>query len=295
MIYPSETIAFKISSVIPILRKYGIQLDSEKSASTDALTPTYAKDYLHATYIDPESVILLLCGVNPSHDYYDQDGYWNDGSPVRNYRKYSELILTAIDNQQLNTVHSKNNKINQDQIRSWCSAMNIYWPIPTNGTAFANTPLKDQNSEIEKLQDQLKEASSQLKEQEANSKFIRDLTLERDNLKDENLKLKIANFDLEAEIDDAKQKISALERDIISGKSRSFLLEILGGLTTSLLYVDIFKSGNIEIGKVTSALDSVGINATPETVSNYLKQAAARLSDSGKADTVIEYLKINKG
>lgn len=295
MTYPSNTTAFKLADLLPIIRKHGLTLDAEKRVSIEALTPQYAKNFIYSRHITKENAALILCGVDPSSEYYDSNGFWQDSTPVRGYDKFFNFLDEGQSQTILKVTSISPLMFLQEQIREWCASNGFYWPIPSSSGGVQALGNKNHSLEVDKLQKQLEDVTSQLKEQEASSKFLREITQERDNLREENTNLKTNLFDLEVDLDIALEKVTILENDKLAGKSRSFMLELLGGLVTSVLYVDIFKKGNIEVGTVTSVLEQVGLKPTPETVSRYLKEAATRLTDSEKAETIIKYLENKKG
>ena len=131
-------------------------------------------------------------------------------------------------------------------------------------------------------------------EQEENAQFIIDTTKIRDKLKDENTALLNRNIELEKINNELVHKIDILNKDIIQGKSRTTYQQILGGLVTSTLYVDIFKDGNLESGTILSCLEQVGIKIAQETITKYLREAANKLQENGEDKTIIQYLEKHK-
>ena len=143
---------------------------------------------------------------------------------------------------------------------------------------------------VNDLQAKLDAATIQIKDHEATAKFMREVTQERDSLSRQVTQLNMDKQHLVEQLVLATKQNKELSADLLTGKSRTFFLEMLGGLVSSILYVDIFKSGNISVGKVTMALEIVGLTPTPEKVSQYLKAAALKLEENNKDTAIKEYL-----
>lgn len=293
---------FLLAEIVPWLREQGVQIEREMNADTESLTADYAinPDISELTgEYTPENAACLILGVNPQRN----DNRVNDtdsafvqkrDSLTRSIKSFyrDELRLQKI--ARLNdNLFSGISGITSEDVENWCNQNGYFWCVPTKKqTDISKTILSSIDATA--LVREVAELKGRLKDESDNHTALRKAAEERDGLKESCRALSIKLEELIGEQGIATATISRLEADLMTGKSKSFMLELLGGLVTSLLYVDIFKQGNIEVGKVTSALECVGLGLTPETVSKYLKQSATRLSDSNQAEGIIKYLENNK-
>lgn len=288
MAYPSNTYAIKIADIIPILRKYNTQLKCEDGKNISDLTPEYAKKYANREFISLQDATILLCKHDPSTTEL-QDSWGNDSSPVDYDYFYSLLERASLSSK---IIRNQQGLYSIKSIQSFCLENDLFFPIPTTNLEKISASGKDR--EIQQLKEQIKKANQKIMEQEENAQFIIDTTKIRDKLKDENTALLSRNIELEKINNELIHKIDTLNRDIIQGKSRTTYQQILGGLVTSTLYVDIFKDGNLESGTILSCLEQVGIKIAQETITKYLREAANKLQENGEDKAIIQYLEKHK-
>lgn len=307
MTYPSDAhkYGFLLAEIVPWLREQDVQIQQEISAKPEYLTPNYAIEpdlenpIFGYTVNDAASLIL---GFNSGRRDNRIDSSNMEFAKERNkiarsmYVLYSEQMKSQQEEvSSANIAGSLFDKIfiTAAEAENWCNQNGCFWCVPTK----RQTKVSDivmSNIDASALQNEIHELKDRLKNEADNHTFLRKAAEERDSLKAEHLALAALLSENQAKLLEANTTIEALNADLIGGKSKSFMLELLGGLATSLLYVDIFKKGNIEVGTVTSALEQVGLKPTPEVVSRYLKEAANRLVESEKADSIIKYLENNK-
>ena len=264
-----DRFGFDRKEITSLLAKNGIHIEADSEAVDYAPVQSFPEwkqaMSLHSVLSEKDAA-YAFAGIDPYQSGYLSDGEWAEHS------RWTDLIVAEIaagnlvaSEKSADPDGTRHWAIRPADLAAWCASKVIAFPLPSA----IETPATDAGLRDALAATQADCARWKVKAESlaTHADKIKIMQSEIDNLRRDLRENAETISKLTTERD-------AQKLDLLSGKSKTKTLEIIGGMAIKGYGIDIHGSTLNRIGEIVKDLQMVGVSVTEKTLRTYLQDAS---------------------